>query len=259
MPEGGEEEDAASSCLRREEVGHLVVEEGEPCCAETLGVGREVQASARDPSLELGRPVAAIAKAFEHTWKIDDAVDVYRRLRRELLAEAEAAGYAAEGARSQALERSRRAAIAVCAGGDAPDGAQAQVQIEERRARRLEEAGRNRPCGAVERGGQLLEGDGAPRIEGTGRAAPLDHAVERLPPDLRVREPERRERPSGRGIDPRGDGAAPCRRLGAIRERGGGVCDTDRRVVHLRPRERLRRGPALGHPARGARRGPPRA
>src|SRR3972149_3507016 len=83
VAEGGEENHALAAGVGGEELGHVVVEEGQAGGPEPLGVGRQVHLAAQDGGLELGRAIAAVAEARQHGVEVAQEVHVHGGNRRQ--------------------------------------------------------------------------------------------------------------------------------------------------------------------------------
>jgi hypothetical protein len=103
--------------VRGEEVGDVVVEEGQSRGAETERVGGEIDAAAGDRGVELRGAIGAVAEALEERLQISEHVEVHRCIGAQFLAQIEKARLAPELASGQKLKSVLLAAVQVCAGG----------------------------------------------------------------------------------------------------------------------------------------------
>jgi hypothetical protein len=125
------EQDTLACGVRGEEVGHLVVQEGETRGPETLCVCGEVKATPGESPFKLCRTVAAVPEPTEDLRKRGETVDVHRRLCGKLLEKAQATCCFAKGTLAQTLETLLASAVRVAARWHPFDGVDDHVQIEE--------------------------------------------------------------------------------------------------------------------------------
>jgi hypothetical protein len=71
--------------MRRKEVSRVIVEEGQPCCAQVLGIPSQVHPPADCARLQLDGPVAAVPVSFRDAFQIGEKEDVPTGVRRQLL------------------------------------------------------------------------------------------------------------------------------------------------------------------------------
>src|SRR5262249_4584707 len=78
--DGDRKHEALARGVGREELRHVIVEEGEAAGAETERVGREVGLAAADRRLELGDAIAAAAESIQERTEIRQPVEIDRRI-----------------------------------------------------------------------------------------------------------------------------------------------------------------------------------
>ena len=78
--------------MGREEIGHVIVEEGEPCSPAAEGVARQIDLAAPDPSFELGCTIATVPEPFYHAFEVSEVVEIDAGLPRQLLSQCQCSG-----------------------------------------------------------------------------------------------------------------------------------------------------------------------
>src|SRR5439155_341958 len=179
-PERHDEDRVLAGRVRREELDHGGVVEGEPRGAEALRVGGEVGAPAGAPGLEVGEPIAAVAERGEDRGERREEVDHRRRVASKRLLEAEIRRLVPVRARLQELERVLRRTVAVRARLDPVHRVDDQIEVHEPRGdigvegagrgpeRRRQLHRRQQPVTQLPRRSAALDRRGEPTAGGRG-------------------------------------------------------------------------------------------
>ncbi len=82
--------------MGRKKARNVVVEKSEPSRAEALGIGAEVQLTAKNAGFELHRAIAAIAEALQNGAQVREEKNVHGRVGGQLLSQSKVPGIGTE-------------------------------------------------------------------------------------------------------------------------------------------------------------------
>ena len=74
--QGDQKHHTLAGSVRGKKFRNVIIEKGEPRSAEALSVGREIQPPTCNARLELRRPIAAVAAAFQNLFEIAEKKQV---------------------------------------------------------------------------------------------------------------------------------------------------------------------------------------
>src|SRR5439155_14691037 len=101
--------------VRRKEVNHVIVEEGQSGCTQELGIRSQVHPAADGACLQLDGPVAAVPVSFQNAFQIGKKEDVHAGVRWQFLLQTKMMGLGAEFPLLQKLQGAVLTPEEVCA------------------------------------------------------------------------------------------------------------------------------------------------
>src|SRR5229473_319912 len=166
--------------VRRKEVNHVIVEEGQPGRTQALGIRGQVHPPADCARLQLDGPVAAVPISFQDAFQIGEKEDVHAGVRRQLLLQSKMVRLGAKYSSLQKLQGLLLTPKEVSTRLEPLYRMHDQVKVVQLRAWRLKKVSRKTARGAIENGRELVQRNSFSLIELSGRAAAQDHLLDRV-------------------------------------------------------------------------------